>query len=384
MVKFLFIEGLELDFFNPRSIIVFISILQGAIFAALLISRYFKHKKTADLWLAALLVLLCSTLITPFIGFANVYDRNQWLTYFPFTIFYSYGVCIWFYVVYLTNSTRKFSRKDLLFFIPSAIYVAFRLILFAQNLEFKNRFGENYYVPLIDPFVFVTETVWNVAFLYFAIKHYRKYRAWLNENFSDTEKIKFDWLRNFLYVFTFIVVLSAIFDFTNNFIFKLSYIQYFYFELILAFVTYYLAVAGYLRSKTIELDFTPKAEEIEAKKSLLSEKELGRLKAKLQNLMEVEKNYLEPNLTLTDLARRIGVNSTVLSYTINNGFDKNFNDFVNEYRIAEVKKKLKNADDSPLLGIAFDSGFNSKATFNRAFKKFTGVSPKEYTEEAQT
>ena len=383
MVNLLFIEGLELDFFNPRSIIVFVCILQGAIFTALLISRYFKHKKTSDLWLAALLILLCSTLVTPFIGFANVYDRNQWLTYFPFTIFYSYGVCIWFYVVYLTNSTRKFSRKELLFFIPSAIYVAFRLILFAQNLEFKNRFGDNYYVPLIDPFVFVTETIWNVAFLYFAIKHYRKYRAWLNENFSDTEKIKFDWLRNFLYVFTFVFVLSAIFDFTNNFVVKLSYIQYFYFELVLAFVTYYLAVAGYLRSKTIELDFTPKTEETEAKKSLLPEKELGKLKAKLQNLMEVEKVYLEPNLTLTDLARRIGVNSTVLSYAINNGFDKNFNDFVNEYRISEVKEKLKNADDSTLLGIAFDSGFNSKATFNRAFKKFTGVSPKEYTEEAR-
>jgi AraC-like DNA-binding protein len=383
VVNFLFIEGLELDFFNPRSIIVFVCILQGAIFAALLISRYFKHKKTADFWLATLLILLCSSLITPFIGFANVYDRNQWLTYFPFTISYSLGVCIWFYVVYLTNSTRKFSRKDLLFFIPSAIYVVFRLILFAQNLEFKSWFNTNYYLPLVGSFVFVTEFAWNVAFLYFAIKHYRKYRAWLNENFSDTEKIKFDWLRNFLYIFTFVFVVSAIFDFTDSFVFRLSYIQYFYFELVLAFVTYYLAVAGYLRSKTIELDFTPKTEENEAKKSLLPERELGRLKSKLQTLMEVEKIYLEPSLTLTDLARRIGVNSTVLSYAINNGFDKNFNDFVNEYRISEVKEKLKNADDSTLLGIAFDSGFNSKATFNRAFKKFTGVSPKKYTEEAR-
>jgi AraC-like DNA-binding protein len=384
VVNFLFIEGLELDFFNPRSIIVFVCILQGAIFAALLISRYLKHKKTSDLWLAALLILLCSSLITPFIGFANVYDRNQWLTYFPFTISYSLGVCIWFYVVNLTNSTRKFSRKDLLFFIPSAIYVAFRLILFAQNVEFKGWFNANYYLPLVNPFVFVTETLWNVAFLYFAIKHYRKYRAWLDENFSDTEKIKFDWLRNFLYVFTFVFILSAIFDFTDSFIFKLSYIQYFYFELVLAFVTYYLAVAGYLRSKTIELEFTPKTEENESKKSLLQEKELGKLKSKLQNLMEVEKIYLEPNLTLTDLSRQLGVNSTVLSYTINNGFGKNFNDFVNEFRITEVKEKLKNADDSTLLGIALDSGFNSKATFNRAFKKFTGVSPKEFQDNLVT
>jgi AraC-like DNA-binding protein len=380
--NFLFIEGLELDFFNPRSLICFIAILQGAIFAALLISRYFKHQKTADFWLAVLLILLCASLITPLIGFANVYDRNQWLTYFPFSIAYGYGVCVWFYVANLTNSKRGFVRRDLLFFIPSAIYVAFRLILFAQNLEFKDSFGTNFYAPVISPFVFVTEFAWNVAFLYFAINHYRKYRAWTDENFSDTEKIKFDWLRNFLYIFTFVFVLGAIFDFTNSFVFKLSYIQYFYFELVLALTTYYLAVAGYLRSKTIEISFTPKTEENESKKTLLADKELGKLKTKLQNLMENDKLYREPNLTLTDLARQIGVNSAVLSYVINNGFGKNFNDFVNEFRIEEVKEKLKTSDDSGLLAVALECGFNSKATFNRAFKKFTGVSPKEFQEKS--
>lgn len=380
MGNLLFIEGLELNFFNPRSIVCFIAILQGAIFAALLIYRFFRHKKTADLWLAGLLAALCLSLVTPLIGFANVYDRNQWLTYFPFTISYSYGVLVWFYVAALTNSKRAFSRKDLLFFIPSAIYVAFRLALFAQDLEFKGWFDKNYYAPFIGTFVFVTEFAWNVAFLWFAIRHYRKYRAWTDENFSDTGKIKFDWLKNFLYLFTFVFVLGAVFDFTNSFIFKLSYIQYFYFELILALVTYYLAIAGYLRSRTIELDFTAsKAHESAAeRKTLLADRELENLKTKLQNLMEKDKLYREPNLTLTDLARQTGVNSAVLSYAVNNGFGKNFNDFVNEFRIAEVREKLRSADDSTLLAVAFDCGFNSKATFNRAFRKFMGVSPKEF------
>jgi hypothetical protein len=52
VADFLFIDGLELDFFNPRRLVCFIAILQGAIFVALLASRYFKYKKTADLWLA--------------------------------------------------------------------------------------------------------------------------------------------------------------------------------------------------------------------------------------------------------------------------------------------------------------------------------------------
>lgn len=261
----------------------------------------------------------------------------------------------------------------------------FRFALFSQNLEFKDRFDKNYYVPITAPIIFVTELVWNVALLYFSIKHYKKYRAWLNENFSDTEKIKFDWLRNFLYIFTFVLILGAVFDFTGSFIKRLSYIQYFYFEFILALVTYYLAIAGYLRSKTIELEFSEsESEELEGRKTLLSAKELENLKSKLQDLMQNDKLYLEPNLTLTHLSRQIGVNSTVLSYTVNNGFGKNFNDFINEFRIEEVKNKLQNgaAERTNLLGIAFDSGFNSKATFNRAFKKFTGVSPKEFQEKS--
>lgn len=388
MVNLLFIEGLELDFYNPRSVILFVCILQGVIFTALLLARYFKGRKLADFWLAALLVFLCSSLITPLIGFANVYDRNQWLTYFPFKIAYSYAVCVYFYVLSLTNSKRAFSPKDLLLFIPSAIYVVFRLVLFAQSLEFKDWFGDNYYEPIVEPFVFITEFAWSVFLLALSIKHYKNYRAWLDENYSDTEKIKFDWLRNFLYVFTFLVILGAIFDFTNSFLFPLSYIRYFYFEFVLALITYYLAIAGYLRSQPIELNFAPPAlettlPETETRKLLLSETELEKLKAKLQNTMHDEKPFLDPQLTLSDLSRNLGINSAFLSYAINAGFDKNFNDFINEYRINEFKAKLQNGDAEKLnlLGLAFDCGFNSKATFNRAFKKFTGVSPKEFQEQ---
>ena len=372
---------MQIDFFNPRSILCFIAILQGLIFAAMLFGRFFRGKQKSDFWLGVLLLVLCSALVTPFIGFANVYDLNQWLTYFPFSIVYSYGVLVWFYTLHLTDSKRQFTRKDLLFFVPTIVYLIFRFYLFSQDLEWKDWFGDNYN-NILNTVIFITEFVWNLTFLFFSIRHYRKYRAWLNENYSDTEKIKFDWLRNFLYLFTAILILGALFDFTNSFIFKLSYIQFFYFEIILALTTYYLAVAGYLRSKTIELNFSEtKAEEIEERKTLLPEKELEKLKEKLQNLMQNDKVYLEPNLTLNDLSRKLGVNSTVLSFAINNGFGKNFNDFINEFRIAEVKEKLKSADDSTLLNVAFDCGFNSKATFNRAFKKFTGVSPKEFQDE---
>jgi len=146
-----------------------------------------------------------------------------------------------------------------------------------------------------------------------------------------------------------------------------------------------------LRSQTIELNFTEtESEKIEAateeeKRPILPDSELENLKIRLQNLMENEKPFLDSQLTLANLAKQLGVNTTVLSRVINSGFNVNFNDFVNEYRIAEVKNKLSGgaAETENLLGIALDSGFNSKATFNRAFKKLTGVSPKEFSADAK-
>jgi AraC-like DNA-binding protein len=85
-------------------------------------------------------------------------------------------------------------------------------------------------------------------------------------------------------------------------------------------------------------------------------------------------------LSLADLARRMRTNPVVLSQVINMGVGKNFNDFVNHYRVEEFKQQAKKPTNAhlSLLGIALDCGFNSKATFNRAFRKFTGTSPGEF------
>lgn len=382
---------MQIDFLNQRSIVLFIGILQGLIFAVLLIVRSFQRKNQSDFWLAALLILLCLSTVSDFIGFAGVYDvfKNiKDLTFFPFDNPFAYGVLIYLYVQTLTNNKRRLTRRDWLLFIPAIVFYIYQFWAFAQSMDFKNWYEKAVHIPYISPFYAVTSIAFNTFLLFLCLKHYRKYRIWLNENFSDTEKIKFDWLRNFLYVSTAILVLIALFNLTNNFVFKLSYMQFFWLSFANALAVYYLAIAGYLRSQTIELNFTPpetKKIGIETKKNPLSENDLEKFRNRLQTLMQIEKLYLEPNLTLADLSKQIGINSAVLSYTINNGFGKNFNDFVNEFRIEAVKEKLKNggAENLTMIGIAFDCGFNSKATFNRAFKKFTGVSPKEFYEEVK-
>jgi len=96
--------------------------------------------------------------------------------------------------------------------------------------------------------------------------------------------------------------------------------------------------------------------------------------------MENEKPFLNPDLNLTELSKMLKIPAPTLSDTINSGFEKNFNDFINSYRVQAVKNMLQEGkqEQLSLLGIAYECGFNSKATFNRVFKKLTDTSPSQY------
>jgi AraC-like DNA-binding protein len=102
--------------------------------------------------------------------------------------------------------------------------------------------------------------------------------------------------------------------------------------------------------------------------------------------MDAEKPYLEAELSLPDLARRLRMPVPLLSQVVNEGTGKNFNDFINAYRVAEFLRQAQEPANAhlSLLGIALNSGFNSKSTFNRAFKKVTGASPKEYLDRQKS
>jgi AraC-like DNA-binding protein len=121
-------------------------------------------------------------------------------------------------------------------------------------------------------------------------------------------------------------------------------------------------------------------------KSALKEEDLKYHGALLEGLMSAEKPYSDPDLSLLKLADQLNITTNQLSQIINQFHQKNFYDFVNSYRVEEVKKRLINGDvkHTTLLGIALDAGFNSKATFNRFFKKHTGQTPSEYLKGLNT
>ena len=99
-------------------------------------------------------------------------------------------------------------------------------------------------------------------------------------------------------------------------------------------------------------------------------------------LLDEEKLFLNPELNLNELSELLNVNSSHVSQVINELLGKNFNQLINEYRVAEVKRNLLDYKRT-LLGIAYDSGFNSKSTFNRIFKEIEGETPSEYKKNLQ-
>jgi AraC-like DNA-binding protein len=99
--------------------------------------------------------------------------------------------------------------------------------------------------------------------------------------------------------------------------------------------------------------------------------------------MQDEKPFLEPELTLQQLAARLSLKPKMLSLVINEKLGRNFFDFINHYRIEEAKRMLTNPEDKKItiLEVLYEVGFNSKSSFNTLFKKYTGLTPSAFKQQ---
>lgn len=139
-----------------------------------------------------------------------------------------------------------------------------------------------------------------------------------------------------------------------------------------AFFIYFIGYQGFLHQDVLTMYEKSKYD----KSSLTTSASESILQA-LKRLMEEQKAYLDGSLKLGDLASELGLTPHQISQVINEAEGVNFADFVNQYRIADAKRLLEHTDHK-IIHVAYETGFNTKATFNKAFKKFTGVAPSQY------
>ena len=118
---------------------------------------------------------------------------------------------------------------------------------------------------------------------------------------------------------------------------------------------------------------------------LMQPEEIEMALKKLDQLMEQDERYLDTALSLRTLAAETGLHPNKLSWMLNDQVGVSFNDYVNNFRLECFKQKALDPDNKSftLLGLAFESGFNSKSTFNDYFKKKTGTTPRKWLKKPQ-
>lgn len=366
--------------FSIYSIPLIMGFLHGNLFAVLLFFRSWSQKRLSD-FLLGLLLVCAALLIMPYmLGFMGVEIMWNELLFFPTDPGLIIGPVIYFYLVSQTNNDFRFQIKDAWHLLPFAIYLAYHLIVFFQGKPFVHYWMANVDLPYLATVFEIVTLISNYVYLYLAIRHYGKYRKWIETVYSNTEEISLSWYRNFLFIASFGVTISWIFNAVEEFGSGLSYTQDWWEYLFIVVIIYIISIQGYNQSQTVYIQFESKSNNDSSSAQLPDDEEIESWKKRILQLLEEKQLYLQPELTLRQIAMELKAPSSTISQAINVGFDKNFSTFINDYRVEAFKKEAKDPANKhlSLLAIAMNCGFNSKATFNRVFKNSTGISPSKY------
>lgn len=354
--------------FGWRSALLLVAFLHLIVSAGLLVRR--DYDRLANRLLAALLLVVAGTLTPQIIGFAGFYDAYPWLSFAPFSNDLLTGPLILAYSLALT--TGRVPGWAALLFLPAALDFAYNAFWFAQPLQDKWNWVAAAHDPYVAPVRTLVALVLALGYLAAAGKVYLGYRKRLRDFSSAAAEFDPRWLAMFLAVMAGLIALWAGVDLAEALFGPFGYFEEYPFFVLLAAVMDGLALAALQAHRTA----FPKPGELPARGEPES-RDWAADAASLRARIVSEGWHLEPRLTVTDLARRMGTNESYLSRTINRGANVNFNRFVNEIRVEAVKAKLtEGAPD--VLATALESGFNSKATFNRVFRDIAGETPAQF------
>lgn len=309
----------------------------------------------------------------------------------PFPLLH--GPFLYLYVRFSVKSVQRFQWWNYLHFAPAALFYLYMipfLFLYTEKQKLMVNHGViDDYSGFITFYIFAF-IISGISYVAVSYRLLKRYNTLTRQNFAFSDSIDLNWLKFFIWgmgvifiVATVVIILvdglGVVFGFNTDLIF---------FVLIIAFI-FFLGYSG-IRHKNIfteQINENPRIVEPktsgEYKRSGLKDEDAEQYHEQLIRLMETEKPYLEPKLTLSSLADELDISVNHLSQVINQYEEKNFYDFVNSYRVEEYKERATDPayQNFSILAIALDSGFNSKSSFNQVFKKFTGKTPSQYLSE---
>jgi len=369
--------------------ILLIGVFEGIFLAALLYTK--KKRSVSDFILASFFLVFAVNILLSYI---EAYNRQNGFPY-PAFIFTAapflllHGPLLWLYVKSLTDQYFRFKPLYLLTLLPFAAMIVDQSINVyglptQQKIDFvmSEAFKKMFSYPLFLLLIALTP----IFYFSLGIKLIKGYKDKIENYFSQTSGIDLKWLNLILISWISLCIVINSFFVIDLFVpiapFGLmQFLSFVVAAVYVVFIGFYgLRQDNIFLTRTINLNLEKTiAHQPDSYSKPLKEDEKAFIQSLLKYMSE-QKPYLQPEITLKGLSDELNVSSEYLSEIINTDLNKNFFDFINYYRIEEFKNQCKNNKNKHLniIGIAFNCGFNSKATFNRVFKKATGLTPSEY------
>ena len=346
-----------------------------------------KAEKASSRYLGWFFIVIGLGMGPEIIGFAGFYDRWPGLTFFPlFFLALWLGPLLYFHAFRLMRDEPAGWRWAL--FVPGVLQLLYYLGAFFligegwQDYEAKWAFNNAVHAP----YILKIESLGSIALFIFALfvcaQMIKRYRNYLEQTHSQALDFDPQWLRYMLIGLALalgLYIAAELYAFWR----PQNYRGSFYILILILFVSVWLALNAVFRlSKPfpkMESTDTGSHEGEPAPNASPAAKlaEEAALANMVQKRVTEEKWYLEPQLSIRDLAARIGTNESYISRALNQGLGKSFNRFINALRVSHAQALIQQGELS-MLTIAYESGFNSKATFNRVFRDINGQTPSAF------
>ena len=300
------------------------------------------------------------------------------------------------YVTVMIRKDGKFKLTDLLHALPFLFFTVYFAFIFyhlsgPEKLDFYNRIL-NGDIPLDVKIVSFPNIAIGPIYIVLALLKLKQHTKNISQRFSYTERINLNWLKYVIgglgFVWIIVVVSNILVMFPFLSITAHEHLIYLALTMSVFFLGYFGIKQQAIYSHEPSLSPQKDSPEFRKKKepgnqylhSGLKKEYAEQYSRTLQDYFSSEKPYLNGKLSLSEVSQYMEISVNHLSQVINEQLNMTFFDFVNSYRVEEVKKRLSDSkyENFTLLGIAFDSGFNSKSSFNSIFKKFTGFTPSQY------
>ncbi len=372
--------------FDLWSILIIVFVFHGLFLLSTILFTDQRRKRKENRYLSLMIIVLIWYLLEFLfirnriaIGIDVFYGTRygSWFLFGPFAFFYFKSI---------TQSNWYLRKFDLLHFIPFLVFAVLIPVILGDVLNhrqvdygmlsvFDHREKIITSLQYVYSFVFIAQFIHLGYYLFKNLELVNTYTKELSTQYSNINgNVK--WLKVFNISFLVILFFAAIFLYvllvTDIYRRYLDYIYVFPIGALFYIVSYYLL--------NTEWKTTTSTPNIKYAKSTLDTESISMYVEKLEQLMVVQKIYLDKELRLTDLAEKMEMNAHHLSQLINQHFNLSFFDFVNKYRVQEAKAMIEVNPEYTLLQVAFDAGFNNKTSFVNAFKKFERTTPSTYRE----